>query len=97
MSFCDLDEKSDEIFSATRMIRSACQTAGFQLAGKLLEVMRGKELVLLYSEGSQEFRGVEGMSNSKVAYYVTSILREDIEASVNHLQRPFPVDSSTWL
>ena len=97
LEYCGLSEKNDEIFNATKLIRAACQTAGFKLAGKLLEIMRGRELSDLYTTGKQEFIGTQGAPNSKLAFYVTSLLCEQIEVMPNHLQRPFLVDSSTWL
>ena len=97
LEYCGLNEKIDQVFIATKLIRSACQTAGFKLAGKLLEIMQGKELSSLYENGKQEFSGIQGAPNSKVAFYVKSILCEPIEVIPNHLQRPFLIDSRIWL
>lgn len=84
-----LHDRKTEIFEATRAIRSAHQSAGFKLAGRLMEMMEGRSLAQLEQNGSQEFGGIAGMSNSKIAYEIAAILPDTIEVQPHQLQHPF--------
>jgi hypothetical protein len=82
----------EEIFSATQHIRSAHKSAGFKLAGRLMEMMKGKPLDELEQQGWQEFTGSERMSNRKIAYEVTAVLHQLVEVHPSRIQHPFPID-----
>ena len=89
LSILDLHARKAEIFEATRAIRSAHQSAGFKLAGRLMEMMKGRSLVQLEQTGFQDFGGSPGMPNRKVAYEIVAVLPQTIEVEPSQLQHPF--------
>jgi len=91
LEILDLQEHRERIFKATNAIRAAHRKAGFQLATRLLEMMQGQSLGALMRYGMQEFYGVDGMSNCKIAYEVIAVLPEECEVLPNRLNQPFPL------
>jgi len=89
LQLLDLDSQREMIFMATRAIRTAHRSAGFKLAGMLLDMMGGKSLDQLAKEGRQEFGGVKGMPNRKVAYEIVAILPEEAEVGPGQINHPF--------
>ena len=84
-----LQDKKSEIFEATRSIRSAHQSAGFKLAGRLMTMMEGRQLDDFDVHGWQEFGGVAGMPNRKIAYEIVAILPHPVDVHPSQLQHPF--------
>ena len=84
-----LEDSKSEIFEATRSIRSAHQSAGFKLAGRLMTMMEGRRLDDFDLHGWQEFGGVAGMPNRKIAYEIVAVLPHTIDVHPSQLQHPF--------
>jgi hypothetical protein len=91
LNILGLSAEMDRIFEATREIRRAHKSAGFKLAAKLLEMMKGKELSDLMGTGVQEFFGSDKMANRKVAYEVVAVLPKVCEMHPGRLNQPFPL------
>jgi hypothetical protein len=89
LQLLELDSEREKIFKATRIIRAAHRSAGFKLAGMLLDMMGGQSLDQLAKEGRQEFRGTKGMPNRKVAYEIVAILPQEAEVGPRQIGRPF--------
>lgn len=81
----------DSIFQATNAIRAAHRKAGFQLATRLLKMMKGQSLGELMRCGVQRFHGADGMTNCKVAYEVVAVLPDQCEVPPNRLNQPFHI------
>jgi hypothetical protein len=97
LKYCGLEERKEEIFNATRSIRSAHVQAGAQLAGRLLELMRGQSLDQLHAEGKQVFGGTKRVPTQKVAFFVQAVVPGRINVSPNDLAQPIPIEEGLWL
>jgi hypothetical protein len=97
LKYCGLEERKKEIFNATRSIRSAHVQAGAQLAGRLLELMRGQSLDQLHAEGKQVFGGTKRVPTQKVAFFVQAVVPGRIDVSPNDLAQPIPIEEGLWL
>ena len=93
LKFCGLDDHREEIFTATRAIRSAHIQAGAQLAGRLRDKMVGHSLTQLHSEGMQAFGGSESVPTRKIAFFVVGISPDAIEVHSNDIANPVPISS----
>jgi hypothetical protein len=91
LQLLDLDNQREKIFMATQAIRTAHRSAGFKLAGRLLDMMGGKSLDQLAKEGRQEFGGIPGMPNLKVAYEIVAILPQEAEVGAGQINHPFAI------
>lgn len=97
LKYCGLEERKEEIFQATRSIRSAHIQAGAQLAGRLLEMMREQSLDQLHAEGKQVFGGTQRVPTQKVAFFVQAVVPGRIDVSPNDLAQPIPIEEGSWL
>ncbi|MCF7675039.1 MAG: hypothetical protein K9M97_06830 [Akkermansiaceae bacterium] len=97
LKYCGLEDRKEEIFQATRSIRSAHVQAGAQLAGRLLEMMRGQSLDQLHAEGKQVFGGTKRVPTQKVAFFVQAVVPGRIDVSPNDLAQPIPIEEGSWL
>jgi hypothetical protein len=93
LKFCGLHDHREEIFNATRAIRSAHIQAGAQLAARLREKMVGHSLGQLHSEGMQVFGGSESVPTRKIAFFVVGISPDPLEVHSNDIAKPVPISS----
>ncbi|MCB1092123.1 MAG: hypothetical protein KDL87_11360 [Verrucomicrobiae bacterium] len=96
LRYCGLEDRRDEIFEATRLIRNAHRQAGAELSKKLREQMIGVSLEHLYSDGTQEFGGTIALPNKKAAFLVIEISPESLEVSPYDLLHPFEIQDKSW-
>ena len=93
LQYCGLQERRDEIFAATRKLRSAHIQAGAQLAGRLREAMQGQSLETLHVEGLQTFGGTTKVPTRKKAFFVVGLAPETVEVSLHDLAQPVEIKS----
>ena len=96
LRYCGLDGRKDEFFEATKRLRTAHKRAGFQLAGRLREMMKDRYLDELFTTGRQEFGGTAALPNRKVAFLVLEIFPGNVDVSPYDIQRPLEIDSKSW-
>jgi hypothetical protein len=96
LSYCGLEDRRDEIFEATGLIRNAHRKAGAELSKILRERMIGVSLERLYSEGIQEFGGTTVLPNKKAAFLVIEISPGSLEVSPYDLLHPFEIQDKSW-
>lgn len=97
LSFCDLQHLEEEMITASGRLRSAHRSAGFKLSGKLIEVMKGRKLDELFSNGVQVFTGGTGLPNTKTAYLVEMIIPEPVDIPRGETMKPKPLSEKSWL
>jgi hypothetical protein len=91
LGLLDLTSLQDDIFRATRLIRSAHKSAGFKLADRLLDMIQGKSLDGIKEQGWQEFTGSAKMSNRKIAYEITAVLHQTVDVHRSRVLHPFRI------
>jgi hypothetical protein len=97
LQYCDLTHRQDEIFQATRAIRRAHIQAGAQLAGRLLDLMKGQSLDELHSTGKQLFGGTPNVPTQKVAFFVQAVAPGSVDVLPNDIAQPVPIQQGSWL
>jgi hypothetical protein len=97
LKYCELDSRRDEIFQATRSIRRAHIQAGAQLAGRLLEMMRGQSLDELHASGKQVFGGTPRVPTQKVAFFVQCVATGTVNVLPNDVAKPVVIEEGSWL
>ena len=91
----DLSDQSEDIKEATRGIRTAHQTAGRILAGKLRQSIEGKSLKELFECGEQQFSH-DDFEGSQTAYLIEKRFPETSTVPSNTLLKIKDIGDDAW-
>ena len=96
LEFLDLFDQSEDIKEATRGIRTAHQTAGRVLAGKLRQSIEGKSLKELFECGEQQFSH-DDFEGSQTAYLIEKRFSETSVVPAHELLKIKEIGEDAWL